>query len=109
MIYYYTTGLLVTLTYLLIWFYSPLKTTIGQIFINKNISNNEDFETALLFKSPLLGKLLGCYICSSFWLSLVVGIIFWGLFDLPNYFPILTWFTYPCIAYLYKTIVDKNK
>lgn len=106
MINYYISGLGVTLTLLLIWFYSPLRSTIGHFF-SKSINSNEDFETALLFKSPFLGKLLGCYICSSFWCSLAIGLIFWVVFSLPNYFPFLTWFTYPCIAYIYKSIIDK--
>lgn len=109
MILYYISGLGITLTLLLIWFYSPFKSSIGYLFLSKSISSNEDFETALLLKSPFLGKLLGCFICSSFWCSLVIGVLFWSVFDLPNYLPLLTWLTYPSIAYLYKSIIDKNK
>lgn len=109
MITYYISALGVTLTLLLIWFYSPFRSTIGHLFLSKSISSNEDFETALLFKTPFLGKLLSCFICSSFWCSLGIGTLFWYVLNLPNYFPFLCWFTFPSIAYLYKSIIDKNK
>ena len=109
MIEYYLAGLGTTLTALLIWFYSPMRSTLGQILISKNIHTNDDFETALLYKSPFFGKLFGCYICCSFWGSLAVGVIFYAMFDLPGYFPFLTWSTYPSVAYLYKTVIDMNK
>jgi hypothetical protein len=109
MIEFYLSALGVTLTLLLIWFYSPFRTSIGRLFFSKSISSNEDFETALLYKSPFLGKLLGCFICSSFWCSLSIGTLFWLFFSLPNYFIPLCWFTFPSIAYLYKSIIDKNK
>jgi hypothetical protein len=104
---FYISGLAATATALLIWFYGPLKTTIGQIIFSKNIYSNDQFETALLLKSSFLGKLLGCYICCSFWLSLIVGSLLYYVFDLEWYFPLLTWFTYPSILYLYKLALDK--
>jgi len=105
---YYIQGLFVTWTILLIWFYSPLKVTLGQLLIDKNLYSNDQVETALLIKFPFLGKLLSCYICFSFWTSLIVGIILYKLFDLPGYFPFLAWFTYPSLCYLYKAIIDKR-
>lgn len=108
MIVHYLIGLGVLTTSLLIWFYSPLRTTLGQIFFDKNIFCNDQFETALLIKSPLLGKLLGCYICTSFWLSLCIGITSVIWFSLPLTFIPLTWFTYPGLAYLYKSIIDRR-
>jgi len=103
----YAQGLLTTLTVLLIWFYSPLKVTLGQLFIDKHLYSIDQVDTALLMKNKWLGKLLGCYICCSFWTSLIIGIIFLKANDLPFTFPTLTAFTYPCIAYLYKVIIDK--
>ena len=104
---YYITGLLIGATAMLIWFYSPLKTTLGQIFFSKDIYSNDQFETALLLKNSFLGKLLGCYICCSFWTSLAIGLILWYIFALPWFFPLLTWFTYPGLLYLYKLVLDK--
>jgi len=109
MLSYYIVGLLVECTCLLIWFYSPLKTTLGRLFISKEISSNEDFETAIMFKSSIVGKLISCYICSSFWLALIIGGVFTFFFNLPTIFLLLTWFTYPSLAYLYKSIIDRNK
>jgi hypothetical protein len=107
MISFYLAGLFTLLTCLIIWFYSPFKSSFGYIFIDKSINTNDQFETALLIKAPFLGKLLGCYICTSFWGSLIIGILFWIVFNLPDYFPLLAWFTYPSIAYLYKRIIEK--
>lgn len=94
-------------SFLLIWFYSPLKTTLGQIFFDKNIFTNDQFETTLLLKNSFLGKLTSCYICSSFWLSLITGATLFFIFGLEWYFPFLTWFTYPSLLYIYKIILDK--
>jgi len=104
----YIQGLFVTWTVLLIWFYSPIKVTLGQLFIDKNLYSNDQVETALMLKNIWLGKLLSCYICFSFWTSLIVGSVFYKIFDLPGYFPFLTWFTYPSLCYLYKSIIDKR-
>ena len=103
----YLIGLAATLTILVIWFYSPLKITLGQLFIDKNLYSLDQVETAVLIKNKWIGKLISCYICFSFWTSLFVGLILYKALDLPWYFPILTWFTYPSIAYLYKSLVEK--
>jgi len=108
MIEYYLTGLGVTLTGLLIWFYSPIKVTLGQWIFGKVINTSDDFDVAVMFKTPILGKLQSCFICSSFWLSLAIGVSFYYLFDLGFKFIFLAWFTYPGIAYLYKKFIDNK-
>lgn len=105
---YYLQGLLVTLTTLLIWFYSPLKVTLGQLFIHKDLYTDDQVETAIMIKNKWLGKLASCYICFSFWTSLFVGIVFKMLYTLPVSFIFLAWFTYPSLCYLYKSIIDKK-
>jgi hypothetical protein len=102
----YIAGLGITQTLLLIWFYSPLKTTITQFFLRKDAVDGELFDTWLLLKSPLVGKLLGCYFCCSFWASLIIGIGSMYCFDLPHFYPFITWLTYPSLTYLYKKIID---
>jgi hypothetical protein len=104
----YFEGLLVTLTALLIWFYSPLKVTLGQLFIHKNLYTDDQVETAIMIKNKWLGKLLSCYICFSFWTSLLVGAFFKISYNLPYQFIFLTWFTYPSLCYLYKSIIDRK-
>lgn len=104
----YLVGLGMTLTALVIWFYSPLKITLGQIFVDKNLYSIDQVDTAIIIKNKWLGKLLSCYICFSFWTSLLVGLFLFKLLDLQWFFPFLTWFTYPSIAYLYKSIVEKR-
>lgn len=104
----YIAGLFTTLTILVIWFYSPIKITLGQLFIDKNLYSIDQVDTAILIKNKWLGKLLSCFICFSFWTSLVVGLLLMKILNLPWFFPFLTWFTYPSIAYLYKAIVEKR-
>jgi hypothetical protein len=104
----YTQGLLITLTTLLIWFYGPIKTTLGQWLFDKNIYSNDQFETALLLRNKKLAILSSCFICFSFWTSLTVGAILAFANSLSPYFPLITAFTYPSIAYLYKTFIDRK-
>jgi len=103
----YATGLLITLTILLIWFYSPFKSTIGG-FLSPQIYLNEQFDTYLLVRNKWIGKLASCYICFSFWTSLIVGFITSIVFNYSILYSLLTAFTYPAIAYLYKALVDKQ-
>lgn len=104
---FFLLGYLVTQTLLLIWFYSPLKITLGQIFIDKNLYSVDQVETAIMIKNKWIGELISCYICCSFWTSLFVGIVFKKAFSLPLFFVLLAWFTYPSICYLYKLLVKK--
>ena len=104
----YAAGLLITCSSLLLWFYSPLKITLGQLFLNKNLYSIDQVETAVMLINPWLGKLISCFICCSFWISLIVGFIIMLIQNLPWYFPILTFFTYPSLAYLYKHLIDKK-
>ena len=105
---YFLFGYLVVQTICLIWFYSPLRTSIGQLFISSEIYTNEEVETWLLLKSPLFGKLLSCYICFSFWTSLFAGVAAWLIFGFGVHAPIITSLSYPSICYLYKATVDKS-
>lgn len=104
----YLKGLLVTWTALLIWFYSPLKVTLGQLFIHKNLYTDDQVETAIMIKNKWIGKLLSCYICFSFWTSLIVGLFFKLINGLGWDFMFLAWFTYPSLCYLYKSFIDKK-
>jgi hypothetical protein len=105
----YILGYLITQTLCVIWFFSPLRGSIGYLFLSKQIKTPEDFETLILFKAPLLGKLLSCYICFSFWCSLFVGTVMCYIANLPAIFIALAPFTYPSICYLYKQIVTKSE
>lgn len=109
MIVEYIVGYLIVQTILVIWFYSPLRITIGQLFIDKNMYMTDHFETYMLTLNPYIGKLLSCYICFSFWASLLVGcIVSFFLYDMSIKIPLITALTYPCVCYLYKSIVDKS-
>jgi hypothetical protein len=105
----YTLGYFITQTILLIWFYSPFRISIGKIIFDKGMYTTEQFETYVLILSPFLGKLLSCYICFSFWTSLVVGSIgSFFLYDMEILIPAITALTYPSICYLYKAVIDKS-
>lgn len=98
------TGLLIVNSMLLLWFFSPLKITLSEIFLKKTLMPLE-FDDYIYSKNKWLGKLLSCNICMSFWLSLAVGIFFMVFFYMPYYWPFLTFFTYPSICYLYLKLI----
>ncbi len=105
MIYIYLTGLLITNSILILWFFSPLSNSIGKIFFKKdNIYTLDNLMDILAIKSVFLSTLLSCWICLSFWISLFVGACLMILFQLPIYFPLLTFLTYPSIVYLIKQL-----
>lgn len=102
-------GYLIVQTILVIWFYSPLRITIGQLFFDKKIYTTDQFETYVLTINLNLGKLLSCYVCFSFWTSLItgcIGAIF--VYNMQFIVPVITCLTYPAICYLYKSIVDRS-
>jgi len=97
----YFIGLTATLSLLTLWFASPLKLTLGKILFKKDLNFLDEFDDILFLKNHFLGKLLSCWICCSFWLSLIVGLIL-GI-------PVTAFFSYPCFAYAYyKLFIKKN-
>lgn len=98
------TGTLIVNSLLLLWFGSPLKITLGQLFFKKTFITNNEFDDFLFMKSPFIGKLTSCWICLSFWLSLLVGIAFVGVIDAPIITPLLTFLIYPSLCYVFKII-----
>lgn len=105
----YIFGYLIVQTILVIWFYSPLRISIGQLFFDKNMYMTDHFETHVLALNPLLGKLLSCYICFSFWTSLFIGSVgSFFLYGMNFVIPIITALTYPSLCYLYKSIVERS-
>jgi len=95
-------------SFLLLWFYSPLKTTLSELLFKTKITKNEQFEDLiyLKFKSEKLSILSSCFICMSFWVSLLSGIILTIFCNQPYFTPVLTFFTFPCLCYIFKKIVD---
>jgi len=106
MIFFYLIGLLTVNSVLLLWFFSPLKITLGKILFKKDLMPDQ-FDDIIFIKSKILGKLISCFICLSFWLSLVVGLVFTVLFSLPLWWPFLIFFTYPSICYLYYSNIKR--
>ncbi len=101
----YIAGLLITNSILILWFFSPLPNSIGKYFLKKqNIYTLDHLMDILAVKSDFLSTLLSCWICLSFWISLFVGICLMLFCQLPMYFPILTFLTYPSITYLLKQL-----
>jgi hypothetical protein len=101
----YILGLAAVNSLLLLWFYSPLKTTISEIFLKKTLMPHE-FDDWLFIKNQFLGKLLSCWICCSFWLSLIVGLFIQLFYGFLFTFCVITFLTYPSFCYLYKKIID---
>lgn len=106
MIFDYILGLLIVLSLLVLWFFSPLKTSLSKIFFNKFLMPHE-FDDYVSLKNQNLGTLISCWVCCSFWLSLLIGILFTFISNLPWYYPLITYFSYPGICYFYYTIVKR--
>ena len=94
------------LSILLLWFFSPLKLTLGKIIFNKDYVIPDEFDDRVFLFNSFLGKLISCYICFSFWSSLITGIFFMLIFSLPLYWPLLMFFNVPPIAYVFKKLVS---
>lgn len=97
-------GLLIVNSLLLLWFFSTFKNTLGKILFKRDLTPVQ-FDDIVFLKSKLLGGLTGCWICCSFWLSFIIGIAMLIGFNMPIYWPIMTFLSYPCFCYLfYKAI-----
>lgn len=101
----YILGSLVVCSSLLLWFVSPLKITLAKVIFKKDIITLDQFDDMLFLRNKILGKLTACWICLSFWLSLLVGIVIVLGFNGEWYMPVVTFFTYPSIAYIFKTFI----
>ena len=101
-------GLLATNSILLLWFYSPLKISLAKIFFKETIFDQDSFDDLINLKfGEKLATLSGCYICMSFWSSLLVGIVI--AFITGNwYMPLITFFSYPSICYFVKKYIFDN-
>ena len=89
----YVIGLFCTSSLLMLQFYSPAKITIGKIIFGEDFIVDEEFDDRLSIINKKLGTLSGCWTCSSFWLSLIVGIVFMFMFNLKSWYPFLTFFS----------------
>jgi len=102
----YFINVLSVLSFLLLWFFSPLKLTLGKLLFKKDFILLDEFDDRVFMINSFLGKLQSCYICTSFWISLFTGGIFMVLLSLPLYWPFLMFFTMPPIAYFFKKLVS---
>jgi hypothetical protein len=109
MISLYILGLLAVNSILLLWFYSPLKLTLAKLIFKKDLLTGEQFDDILAVYSLKLSTLSGCYICCSFWSSLVIGILLSLSHALPLCFPLITFLTYPALCYIFKVYVLEKK
>jgi hypothetical protein len=101
----YILGLLITNSLLILWFFSPISSSIGKYFLKKdNIYVLDHLIDLIAIKSHFFATLLSCWICLSFWLSLIIGFIFTIINNYPYWFPILTYFSYPAILYTIKQL-----
>jgi len=93
-------GFFNALSLLVLWFESPLKITLGKLLFKQYYTKPEEFDDKLFTVNYFLGTISGCFICLSFWISLIVGICYTLILQLPMYFPIITFLTYPGVCYL---------
>ena len=98
----YILGYLILNSWLLLWFVSPLKSTIGSVILKREVSN-VDFDDYIFIKSKFLSKLLSCWICMSFWSSLVIGF----LLTFNIIWAVMCFLTYPCLAYIFYSYIKR--
>ena len=102
-------GLLATNSVLLLWFYSPLKITLARLLFKEVILDNESFDDLINIKlGEKFATLSGCYICMSFWTSLVIGITIAFIIDCWL-MPIISFFCYPAVCYFVKKYIFDKK
>lgn len=101
----YLLGLFSVCSFLLLWFISPLKITLAKLIFKTDIADIKNFDDLLYLKSKILSKLFSCWICCSFWLSLAVGLLL-GYIYYDMMYPVITFCTYPGLAYIFKKIID---
>lgn len=102
----YFLGLFIVNSLLLLWFFSPLKITLSELFLGKSLMPME-FDDFVYSKSKFIGKLTTCWICCSFWLSLLIGILTLFIFDLTLFWPLITFLSYPSLCYIFYTFIKK--
>jgi hypothetical protein len=99
-------GLLNVLSLLLLWFISPLKITLSKIIFKRELMH-DSFDDLLYSKNKFLGELLTCWICCSFWLSLLVGIVYMFVLNLTPWWPIITFLSYPILCYVFNVFFKR--
>jgi hypothetical protein len=108
MIFTYIFGLLTVNSLLLLWFFSPLKTTIGEIFFKKILMPDE-FDDVIFNYNKIIGKLISCWICLSFWLSLVIGIILGIITNVGWHWGVVCFFSYPSVCYVFYKFIKLSR
>jgi hypothetical protein len=103
----YIINFLIVFSILVLWFFSPLKITLGKFFFKANYNIPEEFDDKLFLTNYFLGTLSGCWICVSFWLSLISGIVVMIVLDLFLLYPLLTFLMFPGLLYILYRIIKK--
>ena len=104
----YFLGLCTVCSFLLLWFVSPLKITLAKLLFNADIVDVKNFDDLIYLRSKFLSKLSSCWICCSFWSSLAVGVVM-AIASSNPFYPAITFCTYPCLAYVFKRIIDQDR
>lgn len=105
----WTMGLLSACSILQLWFFSPLKTTLGQFIWKDKVISDSEFDDRLAIINDKLSMLSTCYTCFSFWTSLIVGGIYSYIFSLNPVWGLLCFFTYPPLIWLAKVQIFSKK
>ena len=110
---YYVTGVLIACGLQTIWFCSNLPVHISKLLrILKNEDNVytwEEWQLWLTVRAPVLGELLSCTVCLSFWVSLFICSIQVVLFDISNYktYVVVCATSWPGLMYAHYKLTNK--
>jgi hypothetical protein len=106
MIIYFILGLLNVNSLLLLWFFSPIKNTLGKIFFKRDLMPDQ-FDDFIFVKNKVLGELISCWICCSFWLSIIIGVAYTVILQLPIFWPLITFLSYPGLSYIFYSFIKR--
>jgi hypothetical protein len=98
---------LITFSISILWFFSPLKITLGKILFKQHYTDPLEFEDKLVTINPTLGQIAGCWTCFTFWTSLLIGVVLTFLFSYPIFYPVIAFFTSPGICYIGYSLIRR--
>lgn len=98
---FYILGFFVASNIINTWYNTTIAEKILGLFINMNskYASYSDFMDKIAEKNEFISELLSCQICFSHWISLIIGVIFYLIFDLPIIFAFVAMFSWPSLIY----------
>lgn len=106
--YYYLIGLLFVSNLIVVLKFTNISVHIYNIFNSKNkFYLHDELEDYFSLNYPIFGELFACPICLSTHLSWITSIFLCFIFDVNFLLVPLSMFTWPCLVFLFYSILFK--